>query len=84
MKHRRRRSRRKPRSILKSDTFWTVVVGVAVLVTGVSVTSDALNALESATPDVTSVQDKINQRCGTNFSLVDLATRGEELLALCK
>jgi hypothetical protein len=84
MKHRSRRPPRKPRSILKSDTFWTVVVGVAFLVTGASITSDVLSALESATPDVTSVQDKINQRCGTNYSLLDLATKGEEILSHCK
>jgi hypothetical protein len=60
------------------------VVGVVAAVIGICVATEAFNALESATPDVTSVQDKINQRCGTNISLVDLATRGEELLALCK
>jgi len=84
MKHRRRRSRRKLRSILKSDTFWTVFVGVALLVIGVGITSEALSALNSATPDVPSVQDKINERCGTNYSLLDLATKGEEILSHCK
>lgn len=84
MKHRRRRSRRKPHPILGDDTFWMGVVGAALAVIGICGATEALNALNSVTPDVTSVQDKVNQRCGTNISLVDLATRGEELLALCK
>jgi len=78
------RSRRKTRIFYKTEKFLFVVLGLAGSVIGACLIGEALGFYYSEVGNATHLQNRVNQRCGTNFSLVDLATRWREIAILCR